>query len=95
MRPLIAVSTLTFIVLTSQSALAQHISGTGQICLSTPDGPSLCVFQTMAQCENAKLPMTTSRCVDRSIAEGTVGSGSGARPSTDASSPTVGGSSQR
>jgi hypothetical protein len=95
MRPLIAVSTLTFIVLTSQSALAQHISGTGQICLSTPDGPSLCVFQNMAQCDNAKLPTTTSRCVDRSVAEGTVGSRSSLRPSTDASSPPVDGSSQR
>jgi hypothetical protein len=95
MRPLIAASTLTFIVLTSQSAVAQHISGAGQICLSTPDGPSLCVFQTRAQCENAKLPTTTSRCVDRSIAEGTVGSGSSARPSTDGASPPAGGGGQR
>lgn len=95
MRTLIGASTLTFILLISQSAIAQEISGTGQICLSTPDGPSLCVFRTMARCENAKLPMTTSQCVDRSLAEGTVGSGSSTRPSTDGASPPAGDSGRR
>ena len=95
MRTLFAATALTFALLTAQSAVAQDISGAAQICLSTPSGPSLCNFQTMAQCENAKLPTTTSRCVDRSLVEGTVGSGSGSRPPTDPASPPVGPGGQR
>jgi hypothetical protein len=76
MKATIAATALALAILSSQSAIAQDIAGNRQICLSTPDGPSLCVFQTRAQCENAKLPTTISRCVDRSAVEGTVGSGS-------------------
>lgn len=97
MRTLIAATALTFAALTTQSALAQQqITGNGQICLSTPAGPSLCNFQTMAQCQEARLPTSASRCVDRSLVEGTVGSGSSSPSSpTGGASPPVGDGGQR
>jgi len=68
MRATIASVALTFVMLTAPSATAQDISGTKQICLSTPGGPfTLCTFQTMAQCEQAKLA-SISMC--RSLAGG-------------------------
>ena len=87
MKATIAAAALTFVVLAASSATAQDIAGTRSICLSTPGGPSLCTFQTMAQCEQAKLPTTISRCVDRSQVEGTVGSGANSPPSRSASPP--------
>ncbi len=95
MRTLIAATAMTFSVLTAQSAVAQDITGTRQICLSTPAGPSLCKFATMAQCENAKLPTTTSRCIDRSPVEGTVGSGSSSPSPIGPALPPVGDGGQR
>jgi hypothetical protein len=91
MKATIAATALTFVALTASSATAQDIAGTGSICLNTPGGPfALCTFQTMAQCEQAKLPTTISRCVDRSQLEGTVGSGAHSPPSRSASPPTDG-----
>jgi hypothetical protein len=88
MKATIAATALTFAFLTASAATAQDIAGTKSICLSTPGGPfSLCTFQTMAQCEQAKLPTTISRCVDRSQVEGTVGSGSNSPPSRSSSPP--------
>jgi hypothetical protein len=95
MRTIIAATALTFSVLTAQSAVAQDISGAGQICLNTPSGPSLCNFQTMAQCRQARLPTSSSQCVDRSSVEGTVGSGSSSRSPTGPASPPVGDGGQR
>jgi hypothetical protein len=99
MRIPIAASAVTLVLLTSPSAIAQEltqdIAGNRQICLSTPDGPSLCVFQTRAQCENAKLPTTISRCVDRAAVEGTVGSRARPRPPTDGAAPPAGDGGQR
>jgi hypothetical protein len=83
MKMTIAAAALTFAVLAAPSAGAQEISGTGPICLSTPSGPSLCTFQTMAQCQSAKLTGSISRCVDRSELEGTVGSGASTGQQTD------------
>ena len=101
MRSLITAAAMTFAVLTAQSAIAQDITGDRQICLSTPSSLSMCQFQTMAQCENAKLPATISRCVDRSEVEGTVGQGSGSgsnsypRPPISGAVPPRGDSGQR
>jgi hypothetical protein len=87
MRATIASVALTFVMLAAPSAAAQDISGTKQICLSTPGGPfTLCTFQTMAQCEQAKLA-SMSRCVDRSQVEGTVGSGGSSPPSGSSQPP--------
>jgi hypothetical protein len=99
MKSLICAAAMTFAVLTAQSAVAQDITGNRQICLSTPDGLSMCQFATVAQCENAKLPATISRCVDRSQVEGTVGQGSSSnanpRPPISGAVPPRGGSGQR
>jgi hypothetical protein len=91
MKSLITAAVMTFAVLTAQSAVAQDITGDRQICLSTPDGLSMCQFASMAQCENAKLPATISRCVDRSQVESTVGQGSSSnRPSLRSGPPISG-----
>src|SRR5688572_9351599 len=85
MKSLITAAAMTFAVLTAQSAVAQDITGDRQICLSTPGGLSMCQFATVAQCENAKLPATISRCVDRTQMEGTVGQGSSSNGSGSSS----------
>ena len=101
MKSLITAAAMTFAVLTAQSAVAQDITGDRQICLSTPTALSMCQFQTMAQCENAKLPTTISRCIDRSEIEGTVGQGSSSndnsypRPPISGAVPPRGDSGQR
>ena len=94
MRTLIAAAALTFAALTTQSAVAQ--TGTGRYCLSNPSGAAMCSFQTMAQCEQAKLPASVQQCFDRSVLQGTVGSGSSSPSSpTGGASPPVGDAGQR
>lgn len=88
MKATIAAAALTLVVLAAPSATAQEISGSKQVCLSTPGGPfTLCTFQTIAQCQQATLPGANSRCVDRSQLDATVGSGSSSPPSGNASPP--------
>ena len=85
MRVTIAAATLTFVALTAPSASAQDIAGTKSICLNTPGGPFvLCTFESMAQCRQAIMPTSISRCVDRSQIEGTVGSGGSSPRDEDA-----------
>ena len=93
MRTLIAAATLTFVVLTTQSALAQ--TGNGEFCLSSPSGGPLCSFQTLAQCRQAIMPTSSQHCFDRSHEQGTVGSGPNSRSPTGPASPPAGGARQR
>ena len=93
MRTLIATATLTLVVLSTQDAVAQ--TGSGQFCLSNPSGGPLCSFQTLAQCRQAIMLTSSQHCFDRSRDQGTVGSGSGSRPTTGPASPPAGDAGQR
>jgi hypothetical protein len=87
MRATIPALALSLAALAVQPAAAQSDNNRGRICLSSPIGGPLCQFQTIAQCRQAILPMSTQHCFDRSEMETTVGSG-GNSPS----SPTTVGS---
>jgi hypothetical protein len=93
MRTLITASALTLAVLASQSAMAQ--TGTGRFCLTGLAGPAQCSFQTMAQCEQAKPAGLASQCLDRSLVEGTTGSGSSSPSPFGGAAPPIGDAGQR
>jgi uncharacterized protein DUF3551 len=94
MRTLIATTALALAALTAQPALAQ--TGDSRYCLQSPSGTTQCTFQSMAHCEQSRAPGSPSQCLDRALAQGTVGSGAERDPSPfGGAAPPVGDGGQR
>jgi hypothetical protein len=77
MKPLMISTALLAATLFMGPAIAQNqqkITGTEPICIKGESGPIKCEYQTMAQCQEARPLGSTDQCVNRSQAEGTVGS---------------------
>lgn len=88
MRILISASALMLAAFTAQPGWAQ--SGPGRYCLTDLAGASQCIFNTMAECELARPSGLEMQCLDRTIVQGTVGSGSSAAPSPPSPPPSSG-----
>ena len=82
MRSPIASCTLAAAALLAASALAtaQTPMGDAPFCLKSAAGPTSCIFQTMAACEQSKLAASADQCVEKSRVGGTTGAGGGMSP---------------
>ena len=79
MRTLIASSGIVAALLITSTAMAQTPNQSGQFCLkSSATAQPNCMYQTMAQCEQAKGSNASAQCIPSSQA-GTTGSGGAAR----------------
>jgi uncharacterized protein DUF3551 len=79
MRTLIASSGIVGALLLASTAMAQTPNQNAQFCLkSSAMAQPNCIYQTMAQCEQAKGSMASAECIPSSQA-GTTGSGGSAR----------------
>jgi hypothetical protein len=79
MRTLIASSTFVAALLVASTAMAQTPGQNAQFCLkSSASAQPNCIYQTMAQCEQAKGSMASAQCIPSSEA-GTTGSGGATR----------------
>jgi Protein of unknown function (DUF3551) len=80
MRTLIASSGIVAALLITSTAIAQTPNQSGQFCLkSSATAQPNCLYQTMAQCEQAKGSNASAQCIPSSQA-GTTGSGTGSTP---------------
>jgi hypothetical protein len=89
MRTLITVCALAGSMLMAGPADAQQqpVTGTGQFCFKVANGPVQCLYQTMAQCEQARPAGSTEQCLDRTRIGGTMGVGQDKNPKSNAESP--------
>ena len=79
MRTLIASSGIVAALLMTSTAMAQTPNQNAQFCLKTSaTAQPNCMYQTMAQCEQAKGSNASAQCIPSSQA-GTTGSGGAGR----------------
>ena len=73
MRTLLASLVLVAAALlaTPQVAAAQE----APFCLKSVSGVTNCIYQTMAQCEQTKVPGSADQCLSATVARGTTGQG--------------------
>jgi uncharacterized low-complexity protein len=80
MRTLIASSGIVAALLMASMAVAQTPNQNAQFCLkSSPTAQPNCMYQTMAQCEQAKGSNASAQCIPNSNTTGQGGAG-GATP---------------
>ena|SRR5437764_9469458 len=74
MRTLLASSAFVAAALlsTPQGAAAQD----APFCLKSVAGVTNCIYETMAQCEQTKVPGSADQCLSATLARGTTGQGS-------------------
>jgi Protein of unknown function (DUF3551) len=81
MRSLISATAVAgALLVATQFAAAQAPSGNSPFCLKSSSGATNCVYQTMAQCEQAKL--NSEQCLTIGQAGGTVGQGNPPQPNS-------------
>jgi uncharacterized low-complexity protein len=81
MRTLITSSSIVAALLIASTAMAQTSKQNAQFCLkSSASAQPNCIYQTMAQCEQAKGSNASAQCISSSQA-GTTGSGGAGRMS--------------
>jgi hypothetical protein len=72
MRTLLAASLgAAALLITPQVATAQE----APFCLKSVSGVANCIYQTMAQCEQTKVPGSADQCLSATQARGTTGQG--------------------
>ena len=49
----------------AQAQVSQNMTGSGPFCLKSSAGNASCIYQTMAQCEQAKPSSSSDQCLDR------------------------------
>ena len=91
MRTMIASAALAAALLAAPTlAVAQTPMGDAPFCLKSASGPTSCIYQTMAACEQSKPTGSGDQCVSKAQA-GTTGQGGGMSPTQ----PPAGGGMQR
>ena len=68
-------------------AQQQQLTGAGQFCLKSANGPIQCQYQTLTQCEQARPAGSKEQCLNRAKLDNTVGVGQGENPTSNAESP--------
>jgi len=95
MRVILASSAVIAAALLAVPAAAQAPTGDGAFCVKSAAGPARCMYQTMAQCEQAKGSNASDQCVPRSQAGGTTGSGGAPSSPSPSQQPPGGGNPPR
>jgi len=76
MRTLIASSGVVAVLLAASATMAQTPNQNAQFCLkSSASAQPNCIYQTMAQCEQAKGTNTSAQCVSNANTTGQGGAG--------------------
>jgi uncharacterized low-complexity protein len=88
MRTLIASSGIVAALLVASTAVAQTPNQNAQFCLkSSPTAQPNCMYQTMAQCEQAKGSNASAQCIPNSNTTGQGGAGGATPKSPPSQSP--------
>jgi uncharacterized low-complexity protein len=88
MRTLIASSGIVAALLMASTAMAQTPNQNAQFCLkSSPTAQPNCMYQTMAQCEQAKGSNASAQCMPNSNTTGQGGAGSTPKSPPPSQSP--------
>jgi len=88
MRTLIASSGIVAALLMASMAVAQTPNQNAQFCLkSSPTAQPNCMYQTMAQCEQAKGSNASAQCIPNSNTTGQGGAGGATPKSPPSQSP--------
>ena len=89
MRTLIASSGIVAALLVASAVMAQTPNQNAQFCLkSSPTAQPNCIYQTMAQCEQAKGSNAQAQCMPNSNTTGQGGAGGTMPKSPPSQSPT-------